>query len=242
MFQMQKTNLTPTLGRRHTIRPAQELTQDKLIDAAGHVFAERGYHATTVREICKRAGANVAAVNYHFGDKQGLYTAVLKHSVRASKVEMIQNALNQQAPPEEILRSVIRLRLQNAVRADLPDWHFRLMIHEFAQPSPVLSRVINEVSLPIYERMLEIVGRISGLPPHNEKTRLCVYSLMGQVFLYVLQRPFLARVWPELKMNPEQVERIADHIADFSLAYIRQDHSHVDVPSDLKKKNQGKNL
>ncbi|HXB23057.1 MAG TPA: CerR family C-terminal domain-containing protein [Candidatus Solibacter sp.] len=242
---MQKTASSPASRKRRTTtnRAAQDLTPDKLIDAAGRVFAERGYHATTVREICKRAGANVAAVNYHFGDKQGLYMAVLKHSVRASKVEAIQNAFNQQAPPEEILRTIIKLRLQSAVRADLPDWHFRLMIHEFSQPSPVLSRVINEVSLPIYERMLDLVGRISGLPPHHEKTRLCVHSLMGQVFLYVLQRPFLARVWPELKMNPEQVERIAGHIADFSLAYIKQDHSQeADHLKSPKKKTQGKDL
>ncbi len=72
-------------NRRPASRKARDLTRDKLIEAAGHVFAERGYRAATIREICRRAGANVAAVNYTFGDKMGLYTEVLRHSVRAAK-------------------------------------------------------------------------------------------------------------------------------------------------------------
>ena len=200
--------------------PALDPTPGKLIEAAGPVFAEHGFHGATIREICTRAGTNVAAVNYHFGDKLGLYTAVLKESVRAAKVPILQQVLNQDAPPETILRALIKARLQSASRAGLPDWHFRIMIHEMAQPTPAMSRVIQEIVRPIYERMLGLVGSITGLPPHDEKTRFCVHSVMGQVFLYILQGPFLARIWPELKMTPEQLDRIADHIADFSLAYL----------------------
>jgi len=80
MKQAVKTRI-PTVRRRNGRSKLPELTRDKLIEAAGHVFAERGYRAATIREICRRAGANVAAVNYTFGDKMGLYTEVLRHSV-----------------------------------------------------------------------------------------------------------------------------------------------------------------
>jgi TetR/AcrR family transcriptional regulator, regulator of cefoperazone and chloramphenicol sensitivity len=202
-------------------------TREKLVEAAGHVFAEHGYHATTVREIVKRSGANIAAVNYHFGGKLGLYTEVLQQLVRAARVNAINSALDQNAPPEEILRAVIGARLQSATRPNLQDLHSRIMMHELVQPTPALSRVVNEVSRPIYERLLELVGRIIDLPPKNEKTRLCVHSIMGQILVYVLAGPLLMRLWPELEMTQEQVDRIAEHIGDFSLPYLQQANSGV---------------
>lgn len=196
-------------------------TRDKLIDAAGRVFAERGYYSATVREICMRAGANVAAVNYHFRDKMGLYTEVLRQSLLAAQLDSLYNALDQDGPPEEILRTVIRVRLQGACRGKLPDWHFRIMAHEMARPTPALSRIVDQVGKPVYERMRRLIGGILGLPPDHEKTRLCAHSIMGQILFYIHESPWLARLWPELNLGSEQLDRIADHIADFSLAYLR---------------------
>ena len=55
-------------------------TRQRVLEAAVEVFAEQGFRKTTVRDICKRAHANVAAINYHFRDKEGLYTAVLQYA------------------------------------------------------------------------------------------------------------------------------------------------------------------
>jgi AcrR family transcriptional regulator len=211
-------------GRKpHVSEPvAAATTREKLVEAAGQLFAEHGYYAATVREIVKRSGANIAAVNYHFGDKLGLYTEVLRRSVKAARVDAISSALDQDAQPEDILRAVIRTRLQSLTRPHLQDWHFRIMVHELAQPTPALERVVNEVSRPIYKRLLELIGSIAGLSPKDEKTRLCAHSVMGQILMYVVAGPLLMRLWPELEMTSEQVDRIAEHIGDFSLAYLRQ--------------------
>jgi AcrR family transcriptional regulator len=210
---------------RHLVKPMgppADPTRAKLLEAAGHVFAERGYYAATIREICMRAGANVAAVNYHFHDKIGLYTEVLQQSVRAKQLESIRDSLDSSAPPEETLRAVIRMRLQAMRSGAVRDFQFRIMAHEFAQPTPAMARIINKVSRPLYDRFRQVVGQIIGLPSGHEKTRLCVHSIMGQIMLYVLASPVLARLWPELKMTPAQLDRIADHITDFSLAYLRE--------------------
>ena len=203
-------------------RPAiSDPTREKLLEVAGPVFAHWGYQTATIREICVRARANVASVNYHFGDKLGLYTEVLHQSVRAAQIEAVQNALDQNAPPEDILRAVIRSRLRSICRGDLPDWHVQILAHELAQPTPPLRQLINKVARPIYKRLLEIIGEIIGLHPKDDHTRLCTISVVGQVLAYRLPGPLLAEVWPELKMTPKQVERIADHIADFSLSYLQ---------------------
>lgn len=199
-------------------------TRGKLIESAGQLFAEHGFYATTVRQIVKHSGANVAAVNYHFGDKLGLYTEVLQQSVRAVKVDAIdaiKDALDQNAPPEDILRAVIRTRLQSVVSPNLQDQNFRIMVHELAQPTPALGRVVREVFRPIYKRLLELIGKITGLPPQDEKTRLCTNSIMGQILLYIVAGPLLRQLWPELQTTPEQVDRIVTHIGDFSMTYLR---------------------
>jgi AcrR family transcriptional regulator len=207
---------------RRSSRPStSDPTRDKLLDVAGRIFADRGYRAATIRQICVAACANVAAVNYHFGDKLGLYTEVVQQSLQAAELEGIQSALDQSAPPEDILRAVIRARLRSVCRRDQPDWYFRILTHELAEPTPALRHLIDKVGRPLFERVLALIGGMIGLPPNDDRTRLCAISVMGQILVYILANPLITGVWPELKMTPRQVDRIADHIADFSLSYIQ---------------------
>jgi len=202
---------------------ALELTRDKLIEAAGQVFAERGYRAATIREICRRAGANVAAVNYTFGDKMSLYTEVLRHSMRAAgQAAAMSAALDSSLSPEGTIRGVIRARLMSLCQGPRPDWHIRLVMHEFSHPTPAMGRVVDEGMRPIYDRVRKAVAAIIGLPLDHETTRLSVNSIVGQILFYTFSQPVLARFHPELKLTPDQLDRIADHIADFSLAYLKK--------------------
>ena len=205
-------------------RTEVDQTRDKIIESAGKVFADRGYHATTVRDVCKLAGANVAAVNYHFGDKLGLYREVLQHSARAAK-EGIAAALESKGPPEEILKAVVRARIQSLFGDGRRDWQFRIMLHEVTQPTPVIAHVVEEIMRPTYTRLLAVIGEILGLPAEHETTRLCQNSIMGQILLYPLAWPLLAHFWPQLKKTPAQLDRVAEHIAEFSLAYLVQQGS-----------------
>ena len=209
-------------AQREPKRKALALTRDKLIEAAGQVFAERGYQAATIRDICRRAGANVAAVNYTFGDKMGLYTEVLRDSVRAAQTAVMRAALDSSLSPEETIRGVIRARLMSLCGGTRPDWHFRLVMHEFSHPTPAMARVVDEGMRPIYDRVRKAVGKILGLPADHETTRLSVNSIVGQILFYTFSQPVLARLQPELKLTPDQLDRIADHIADFSLAYLKK--------------------
>jgi AcrR family transcriptional regulator len=202
---------------------ALELTRDKLIEAAGQVFAERGYRAATIREICRRAGANVAAVNYTFGGKMSLYTEVLRHSMRAAgQAAAMSAALDSRLSPEGTIRGVIRARLMSLCQGPRPDWHIRLVMHEFSHPTPAMGRVVDEGMRPIYDRVRKAVAAIIGLPLDHETTRLSVNSIVGQILFYTFSQPVLARLQPELKLTPDQLDRIADHIAEFSLAYLKK--------------------
>jgi TetR/AcrR family transcriptional regulator, regulator of cefoperazone and chloramphenicol sensitivity len=197
-------------------------TRTRLIDAAGEMFAELGFHHTTVRQICERAGANIAAVNYHFGDKTGLYTEVVRQSMRAARLDTVRAAFDQNASPEEILRAVIKARLESLRSLDLGDWHFRIFAHELAKPTPAMNVVVNEGIRPLYSRMCQLIGSMLGLPPEHERTRLCAHSIIGQILFYAFAKPVMMRLAPNMKMTASQFDLIADHIAEFSLAYLRQ--------------------
>jgi AcrR family transcriptional regulator len=200
---------------------ASERTRGRLIDAAGEMFAELGFHHTTVRQICQRAGANIAAVNYHFKDKTGLYTEVVRQSMRAARLEAVHAAFNQNAPPEKVMHAVIKARLESLRGLDLSDWHFRIFAHELAKPTPAINVVVYEAIRPLYTRMCHLIGNILKLPPEDQKTRLCAHSIIGQILFYAFARPVISRLAPEMKMTTAQVDLIADHITEFSLAYLR---------------------
>ena len=229
-------NRDRTQTKSKTVKRSRRLatadpTRDKLLDVAGRIFADRGYRAATIREICVAAGANVAAVNYHFGDKLGLYTEVVRQSARLAEFQAAQIALDLSAPPEEILRAVIRARIHSLFRGDRPDWNFRIMAHELAQPTPALRRLVNKAGQPLFHRLLGLIGGMIGLPAEDESTRLCAISLLGQIMVYALAGPLVTAIWPKFELTPDQVERIADHIADFSLSYIQNFRSETSTRS-----------
>jgi TetR/AcrR family transcriptional regulator, regulator of cefoperazone and chloramphenicol sensitivity len=201
----------------------QDDTRTKLLKAAISVFSERGYEGSTVRQICQRAGVNIALVNYHFGDKMELYLAVVRYAIDAdAKIELVNNALQQNADPCDALRQIIRGVLERlSTRDEQYGLQLRFMLKEIANPTPALAGVVEKAIRPLYTRMCSLVGQILNLPPDHDKTRLCAHSIMGQVKHYSHLQPVMCQLWPEMKMLPKQRTMIANHIADFSLAYLR---------------------
>ena len=118
---------------------SEEKTRDKILNAAGEVFAEQGFEGATIRAITERAGVNVAAVNYHFRDKAELYTLVVLDacSARAAWRDAMAEAPDS---PEERLRSLIYHFLQYLLDPDRPPWKRRLMAREMANPTGAARR------------------------------------------------------------------------------------------------------
>ena len=195
-----------------------DATREKLVESAGQVFAEQGFHDATVREICSRAGTNVAAVNYHFGDKLGLYTEVLRSSIFAQQLPSLSSKLAHSSDPRAALTALVYEWFESIHAVGRPAWYARIMAHEMTQPTLALD-LVAEAMGPNYLRFRTLVGKLTGHGPNDERTRMCVHSVVGQILHYVQARPMLARLWPDLKLDdPDQQRAIADHIVTFSLA------------------------
>src|SRR5690348_1987131 len=109
---------------------AEMITRQRLLEAAGEVFARQGFKAATVRDICRRAGANVAAVKYHFGDKQKLYAETVKYAHLAAQRFAAEEGLPDKPTPRARLHGFVRAMLMGIFDPGKPAWHAKLMARE----------------------------------------------------------------------------------------------------------------
>lgn len=191
------------------------------MDAAGAVFAEQGYRNATVREICRRAGVNVAAVNYHFRDKEQLYAAVLEYAHRyALQAHPPDGLLGPNASAEDRLKAFVRSLLLRLIDEGRPAWHGVLMIREITTPTAALDTLVERSVRPLYEQLCSIVGELLGPKADGRCVRLCASSVVGQCMHFRVSREILLRLNPDITYSPENIEAIARHVVRFSLAAI----------------------
>ncbi|OFZ66755.1 MAG: hypothetical protein A2V79_12680 [Betaproteobacteria bacterium RBG_16_56_24] len=197
---------------------ASELTRARLLEAAREVFSQHGFQGATVREICRRAGANVAAVNYHFGSKDGLLAEALNF---ASLAEMQNTNIKASECPRLRLRLFIRDFMMMLLDEKNPSSQCRIMARELADPTPALDKIVREAIAPLHRFLGELVREIAGDRISKIELRRHVHSIFGQCLFYSHSQPVLQRLHPRLRYDRKEIEAIAEHIADFSLAGIK---------------------
>ena len=198
-------------------------TRRQLLEAAGEVFAASGFRNATVREICRRAGANVAAINYHFGDKEKLYAEVLRyaHSKAMEKHPLLPD-VGPDATPEKKLRAFVHSLLLRIFDQGPAAWHGKLMSREMIEPSAALDSLVEERMRPMAGQLWQIVAEILDRPPNDERVRHCAFSVVSQCVFYHHCRPVVSRLFPKQEpLDAAGIERLADHITNFSMAAMK---------------------
>jgi TetR/AcrR family transcriptional regulator, regulator of cefoperazone and chloramphenicol sensitivity len=196
-------------------------TAKRLLTAAAKVFADKSYHTASILEICKLAGANVAAVNYHFGDKKTLYAEAWRYAFSESiKAQPPDGGVSPDAPPEERLRGHILSFLYRIGDKDNKD--FWIGQKELASPTGLLQEVMDAEITPIHKRMEAIVRRLLGPRASESQVQFSVLSIIGQCTgVYYSNK--MPRVEKEGHGPPhiEDIGAYADHVVTFSLGALR---------------------
>ena len=222
---------TPRPGPRATSKSVEVVdhgTRERLLDAAGEVFADRGYEQATIRDICRRAGANIAGVSYHFGDKKALYIEVIAYAHRcADEYDPAREALNASTSPADRLRHFIETFMQRIGHKGRPAWHARLMAREMASPGAALDHVVRSGVRPKFEALQTILRALNPKLSERE-VELCACSIVGQCLIYHHARPVLSRLFPNLRLDAREIGQIADHITRFSLDAVATAHLRGD--------------
>jgi AcrR family transcriptional regulator len=195
---------------------APDETQQRLLEAAGEIFAEKGFEGGTVRAICKRAGANLAAVNYYFRDKERLYIETVKHAVcgppEGSPLDWPEGT-----PPAEKLRDFIRSLLTRMMDPHKPAWHARLLMRELTQPSAACAELVRDYIEPKSKILLAILRDL--LPPGTPRCKsfLTAFSIVSQCHFYCSHRPIVQLLVGEEEFQRLDPAKLTDHITEFSL-------------------------
>jgi AcrR family transcriptional regulator len=202
--------------------PAQEATRQLLLRAAAEVFAERGFRAASIREICARANANVAAVNYHFGDKEALYLEVLKDTLRCTREKYPPDmGLKAGASVEQKFRAFVHSFLLRIFDTEPQACHGKLLSREMVEPTAALDALVEAEMRPMSAQLQKILRELLGAKAPDKTVRLCTMSVVSQIVFYHHCRPVIERLHPELRYAPKDVERLAEHISSFCLAAIK---------------------
>jgi len=195
-------------------------TRARLLKTGEDLFSERGFKKVTVREICRAAKANVAAVNYHFGDKLGLYREVLQSAIDGMRgTNELAREAGKGRPPQEQLRRYLRIFVARVLNPESEAIH-RLITREVNDPTPAFDALVEQGLRPRIEYLSGVVSEIMKCDRKDPRVLRCVGSIQSQVVTY-MKNPIATRLGFGFKQTPDFVEQAAEHIATFSIAGIR---------------------
>lgn len=214
-----------TAGRASRIAsgtaPQDVATRKRLLEAATELFAEHGFRRVTVRAICQRARANVASVNYHFGDKQRLYREVVEAALDTVR-DFADHAM---CPPDgataqQKLAHYIDAHLARAQNSSTPERSSllrELFRHELSEATELGSYIIDQAVKPRLRYLAAVVGELLGPGAPASSVERCVLSIQAQC-LFPVAAP--VALTPMFRRTRADYEALARHVFEFSLAGI----------------------
>ena len=234
------------MATRHPLA-SDEGTRSRLLHAAGEVFADHGFRAATVQMICQRAGANVAAVNYYFRDKENLYHEALQYGKHPEIYHLEHFKLALRDQPHLALELFIHDFIRHLLtQGGQPPWYTRLVAREMAEPTAGLQVFITNCVRPRMEAVAAIVRGIASPAKLDEAlVQRAVNSIIGQCLFYHRYRNVVLKLMKRPEFCEHDIESITECIVQFSLGGI-----HAILPAgattvapgrhDLKARNAGK--
>jgi len=197
-----------------------DTTRVRIVEAAGVMFAERGFEATTVRDICQAAGANIAAVNYYFRDKERLYieAVVRAHRWRLDQAQLPDWTPN--TPAKQKLADFVVTFFRRVLGGPDNTWHTRLVMREILNPSAACAELAQSNIRPQFEILQGILRELLPAGVTEEELHLTAFSIVGQCLFYHFADPVIRNLIEVDEYATFDVGKLAEHVTKFSLAAI----------------------
>jgi AcrR family transcriptional regulator len=201
-----------------------EDTRDRILSAAQKLFADKGFDATSVRDITSEAGCNVASVNYHFGGKDNLYLETFRSMLtvlRDRRLELMDELMARDPFPslEEFVETFAVIMIEPLVGDSRGRMFLNLVSREMIAPRLPDGVLVSEFFEPMMERSTAALARV-GPPLDEGSSRLCVMSMVGQLLHSLKAHHLLTDLGRSDMMPMHHSDQIA-HFVRFSVGGIR---------------------
>jgi TetR/AcrR family transcriptional regulator, regulator of cefoperazone and chloramphenicol sensitivity len=193
--------------------PAPDARQ-RLLEAAVEVFGAHGFEGASVRDITDRAGVNLAAPNYYFGGKEGLYIEAVKYAHSCSTSGEMQREFPPGMHPADKLNLFVRGMVAGMFAPASPA-AMKLVMREMADPGKAAHVVVQEFIRPMAHRLKAILHEL--LPDLPEPQLLMTgFSVIGQILYYRQNRPVSEMIFGKEHVDQLTAEMVADHVVAFT--------------------------
>ncbi len=195
--------------------------KDRILLAAGREFAEKGYEAATVRDICLAAGVNLAAVNYYFGDKKRLYIESVKHAHEERVRQVPEPHWEAGTPPDRKLLEFLGNTLERMLGLGQHPWQVRLMLREVLQPTEACRELAEDYFRPHFELLVSILAELAAGRLDEPRLRRLAVGVMGQCFVYRAAGDVVGMLVPADELaSLHTPAALADHVTRLTLAAL----------------------
>ena len=193
--------------------PADQ-TRAALIRAALKLFGRQGFEGTSTREIAALAKANIGSIAYHFGGKEGLRAACANHIVEtiggvagAAMAETAGGAQGEDAARAR-LNTVLEAMVGFIVARPEAGEFVQFVLRELSQPSEALDIIYDGVFEPVHRSLCRIWAEASGEDAESERTRITIFTLIGQVVYFRIAQAAVMRRMDWDKVGPAEAADI----------------------------------
>ncbi|MDP8263503.1 MAG: CerR family C-terminal domain-containing protein [Candidatus Ancaeobacter aquaticus] len=205
----------------------KENTRLRVLKSACDIFAEKGYDNTTVQEICEKAGANVASVNYYFRNKETLYEETWNHAytlANSAYPPFLEE--EKDISPEKRLHTYINAMIRRTLDGGEASYFSKFMIKELAKPTPALKHIVEKILLPQTVYIEKIIKDLLGPKATDTQVRLCLMNIISPHVLFSCNTPIRNIIQSKQSPLLPDTKYLVEHIVTFVLAGI----------NDLKKR------
>lgn len=204
-------------------------TKERILEEACKVFAEKGYRDATHVEICSRAGANAAAVNYYFSSKEALYRAAFEYLTQmADTLHPLDGGLPAETPPEERLHALIQAHLNRMSDPERLGSLHRIHMSEMFDSTGLLTELMARRLARDRQYTLGIIGELLGPQTTKRDLEWCEMSTISQCFMAA---PGPREDGPRriFGLDAAAPADIAEHIFTFSMAGIQAIRQQIEA-------------